>query len=83
MSYKKKIVALADAHPNWKLAKLRRNGGRRLKSMRNLKLWRKEIASGGTRLDKLQTISKEVFDRFREARLNNLLVRTYKKTIII
>lgn len=76
LDYKKKIVALADGHPNWSLATLQRRGANRLKSLKKLALWRKEIETGGTRLDKLQAISKETFDRFREARRNGQPVRT-------
>lgn len=77
LEYKKKVVALAEGHPNWSLSTLRRKGAQRLKSFRILALWKKEIENGGTKHDKLRAIGKECFDRFREARRNSEAVRTF------
>ncbi|XP_043481828.1 histone acetyltransferase KAT6B-like [Leptopilina heterotoma] len=76
LAYKKKVVALAEKHPNWSLSTLRRRGAQRLKSYKILALWKKEIENGGTKHDKLRAIRKECFDRFREARRNGEAVTT-------
>ncbi|XP_025160571.1 uncharacterized protein LOC112589900 [Harpegnathos saltator] len=68
LEYKAKIVALAEAHPHWNLKTLQRQGGSHLKRKDYLIQWKKDVKSGGTRVDKWQTIDNETFEHFREAR---------------
>lgn len=68
LEYKEKVVALAEAHPKWNLATLKKNGASRLKRKDYLQRWKKDLPKGGTRIDKLRTINSETFDRFTEAR---------------
>jgi len=68
LEYKEKVVALAQAHPKWSLATLKKYGGGRLKRKDYLQRWKEDVEKGGTRFDKLRTIDSETFTRFREAR---------------
>lgn len=62
------MIALAEQHPHWNLTTLQKKGGRRLKRLDYLIQWRKDVESGGTRIDKIQHINSETFERFKEAR---------------
>lgn len=68
LEYKKRTVALAQAHPKWSLATLHKKGCSLLKRKDDLKKWKEDMKSGGTRHDKWIHIDKETFDRFIEAR---------------
>ncbi|XP_077279989.1 uncharacterized protein LOC143907229 [Temnothorax americanus] len=68
LQYKEKVVALAEAHPHWNLKTLQKRGASRLKRKDYLIQWKADVKSGGTRMDKLQTIDAETFERFKEAR---------------
>ena len=68
LSYKARAVAYADAHPNYSISTLQYQGFSKLKRKGYLSRWRNDVASGGTRYDKLQFIDSETFERFKEAR---------------
>lgn len=70
LSYKERAVALAVAHPKWSLKSLQSHGVSRLKHKSMLYRWKEDVKRGGTRLDKLNTIDRETYERFVEARQN-------------
>lgn len=74
--YKIKVVKMAKEHPKWSLKSIQRKGGSRLKRMDQLKIWEEHIRSGGTAIDKYNTIDSRIYDRFVEARQSNKQVTT-------
>ncbi|XP_011702627.1 PREDICTED: uncharacterized protein LOC105458780 [Wasmannia auropunctata] len=78
---KEKVVALAQAHPKWNLATLKKQGANRLKHKDYLQRWKEDIKKGGTRLDKWEKINSETFERFNEARcrLEQVTTRTLQQ----
>ncbi|XP_046734590.1 uncharacterized protein LOC124404482 [Diprion similis] len=76
IEYKIKIVNMAKAHPKWSLKTLHRKGGSRLKRLDQLKLWEKQITSGGTNKDKFNIIDSCTYDSFVQARQSNQSVTT-------
>ena len=70
LTYKKKVVALAKAHPKWSLATLQKSGAKLLKKKSYLKIWEAEIAAGGTMIDKYKSINDMTFKKFEQARKN-------------
>ncbi|XP_015435764.1 PREDICTED: uncharacterized protein LOC107191282 [Dufourea novaeangliae] len=71
LEYKKKVVAMAKAHPKWSLATLQKRGASLLKRKDLIKTWEATIAAGGTIFDKYEAINSMTFKRFEEAK-NNL-----------
>ena len=76
LEVKIKVVNMAREHPAWSLSTLQHQGSSKLRHKGMLNIWEKEIHSGGTRYDKLNTIDKWVYDRFVEARGSNEQVTT-------
>lgn len=76
INYKIKVINLVRENPNWKIASIRAFGGSRLTRLDQLTRWKKDIASGGTKIDKYSVIDKWVFDRFKERRENGIPVHT-------
>ncbi|XP_029047675.2 uncharacterized protein LOC114878249 [Osmia bicornis bicornis] len=70
LQYKKKVVAMAKAHPKWSLETIQKRGGALLKKKAHLKIWEAEIAAGGTMFEKYESINEKTFQRFQEAREN-------------
>ncbi|KAJ8668959.1 hypothetical protein QAD02_000218 [Eretmocerus hayati] len=68
LDYKIKVVNMKREHPNWSLESIRANGGGKLSRMDELTRWKKEIAKGGTFIDKSLVIDKWTYDRFKECR---------------
>ncbi|KAJ8684535.1 hypothetical protein QAD02_020327 [Eretmocerus hayati] len=63
-----KMVAIADAHPNWSLRTLQNNGCAALTHMDTLARWRADIAKKGTQFDRSEFINEKTFEAFKEAR---------------
>ncbi|KAJ8675940.1 hypothetical protein QAD02_011726 [Eretmocerus hayati] len=68
LQLKIKMVAIADAHPNWGLSTLQRNGCAALTRMDTLIRWRADIAKNGTQFDRSDYIHEKTFESFKEAR---------------
>ena len=76
LEYKIKVVNIAKKHPGRSLKVLQRQGCHRLKYMKDIPRWEESIKSGGTLIDKYNTIDSWTYDRFTEARENNQQVST-------
>ncbi|XP_026671181.1 uncharacterized protein LOC108627179 isoform X2 [Ceratina calcarata] len=76
LHYKKKVVAMANAHPKWSLQTLQKHGALLLKKKAYLKLWEAEIAKGGSKFFKYEKINNMTLQRFQEARVNHQWVTT-------
>lgn len=70
------IVNLAREHPKWSLSTLKSHGAACLSRKDELTRWKKEIQKGGTIFDKSCAIKKWTYDRFCEARQNQVPVTT-------
>ena len=76
IEYKIKAVEYVEAHPNYSLKTLHGQGFKKLKRKDCIIQWKKDIQHGGTFPDKMQIISLEVWDKFKEARANYEKVTT-------
>ncbi|XP_014473194.1 PREDICTED: uncharacterized protein LOC106743652 [Dinoponera quadriceps] len=81
LSYKEKVVALAEAHPKWSLKTLKKRGCSRLRDKKELARWKNDIKRGGTVVDKWKHIETETYERFKEAKehLEQVSTRTLQQ----
>ena len=75
LEYKARVVALADAHPEWGLKTLQKRGASRLIRKENLAQWKKDIETGGTIYDKFYKIETDTLERFEKARASGEQVK--------
>ncbi|XP_020292188.1 uncharacterized protein LOC109858896 [Pseudomyrmex gracilis] len=76
LEYKIKVVNMAKQHPHWNLKTLQKKGCSRLKNIKCLPRWEKDIKHGGTNIDKYTIINSWTYDRFVEAKNNYQQVTT-------
>lgn len=67
---KMKIVMTVKEHPNWTFRTLQQRFRKHLRHHSDVTRLRKDVLSGGNFRDKLQSIKRNVYDRFTEARRN-------------
>lgn len=67
LEMKKRVVQLAQAHPNWSLAKIQKHSGcTRLLQRKTIEGWVDDIKRGGSRQDKIQSINEWVYKKYME-----------------
>ncbi|XP_026829898.1 uncharacterized protein LOC113563060 [Ooceraea biroi] len=71
---KLKIVMTAREHPKWSFKTLQQRFKQDLRHNSDVVRFRNEILSGGTFFDKIETVKKNVYDRFVEARDSKQLI---------
>jgi len=71
---KLKIVMTANEHPNWSFKYLQSRFKQHLHHNSDIARFKKEIITGGTFNDKMDSIKKNVYDRFIEARNQKQLI---------
>ncbi|KAL1514381.1 hypothetical protein ABEB36_003648 [Hypothenemus hampei] len=76
LQYKLKAVAFANANPKASLQTIQSRGFAKLKDKKTLLRWKKVVQKGGSRIDKLNMINEQCFERFVENRKNHEQVTT-------
>ncbi|XP_071642227.1 uncharacterized protein [Temnothorax longispinosus] len=71
---KLKIVMTANEHPHWSFKVLQQRFKTHLRHNSEVARFKNEILSGGTFMDKMDAIKRNVYDRFTEARACKQLV---------
>ncbi|XP_043286809.1 uncharacterized protein [Venturia canescens] len=74
LEVKKKVVALAQQHPEWPLKMLREHGSEYLGCFSQLWQWERHVARGGTLKDKYNTINHRTYEKFIEAQSSSKTV---------